>query len=77
MKANQKIGKILSLYRGLPKPDKLMVKGKKMYWKGFTSTSLEVKVANRFGKFSFVIELDNKHPHAYMIVPEELSQFKE
>ena len=54
-----------------------MIKGKKMYWKGFTSTSLEVKVANKFGKFSYVIELETKNPHAYMIVPEELSQFKE
>ena len=77
LKANQKYGKILSLYRGIPKPDKLMIKGKKMYWKGFTSTSLEVKVANKFGKFSYVIELETKNPHAYMIVPEELSQFKE
>ena len=69
LKANKKLGKILSLYRGIPKPDKLMVKGKKMYWKAFTSTSLEAKVANKFGRFSYVIELDNKNPHAYMIVP--------
>ena len=77
LKANKKIGKILSLYRGITKPDKMMMKGKKMYWKSFTSTSLEAKVANRFGKFSYIIELDNKNPHAYMIVPEELSQFRE
>lgn len=55
LKANQKIGKILSLYRGIPKPDKLMIKGKKMYWKAFTSTSLEAKVANKFGRYSYVV----------------------
>ena len=71
------MGKILALYRAIPKPDKLMVKGRKMYWKGFTSTSLEVKIASKFGKYNYIIELDNKHPHPYMIVPEELSQFNE
>jgi hypothetical protein len=40
LKANVKLGKLLDLFRGIPKPDKLMVKGKKMFWRGFTSTSL-------------------------------------
>jgi hypothetical protein len=40
LKANAKHGKFLDLYRGIPKPDKSMIKGKKIFWKGFTSTSL-------------------------------------
>lgn len=55
LKANQKFGKYLSLYRGIPKPDKTMIKGKKQYWKAFTSTSLETTVAARFGRYTFVI----------------------
>lgn len=47
-----------------------------MYWKGFTSTSLEPAVANKFGRYQHVINLDKNNPHPYMIVPEELSQFK-
>lgn len=77
LKANQKYGRYLSLYRGISKPDKTMMKGKKQYWKAFTSTSLETTVAARFGRYTFVIELDNHDAHPYMIVPEELSQFKE
>jgi hypothetical protein len=40
LKANAKQGRYLDLYRGIPKPDKMMVKGRKMFWRGFTSTSL-------------------------------------
>lgn len=40
-----------------------------MFWKGFTSTSLKKAVANNFGKYQFIITLDNTSPHAYMIVP--------
>lgn len=54
-----------------------MVKGKKLFWRGFTSTSLERKTANNFGRYHFIIELDNVNPHDYMIVPKELSQFDE
>lgn len=54
-----------------------MMKGSKLYWKGFTSTSLDSVVANRFGRYVFVLNLDKASPHAYMVVPEELSQFKE
>lgn len=53
-----------------------MIKGKKQYWKGFTSTSLDTTVASRFGRYLFVINLDKSIPHAYMVVPEDLSQFK-
>lgn len=53
------------------------MKGKKLYWKGFTSTSLESSVAARFGRYTFVITLEKNNPHPYMIVPQELSQFKE
>ena len=77
LKANQKYGKYLSLYRGILKPDKTMVKGKKMFWKAFTSTSLQSAVADRFGKYIFVIELDKNNAHPYMIVPEDMSKFKE
>lgn len=77
LKANQKYGQFLNLYRGIPKPDKTMIKGKKQYWKGFTSTSLDTNVASRFGRYLFVINLDKGSPHAYMVVPEDLSQFKE
>lgn len=77
LKANIKIGKYLNLYRGIPKPDKSMQRGQKLFWKAFTSTSLEKPIAARFGRFSFVITLENSNPHPYMIVPEELSQFKE
>lgn len=69
LKANAKYGKFIDLYRGVPKPDKLMTKGKKLYWKGFTSTSLERKVAQNFGRFNYVIELDKDAPHDYMIIP--------
>lgn len=77
LKANLKYGKILSLYRGIPKPDKSMQKGQKLYWKAFTSTSLDTTVAARFGRYTFVISLETTNPHPYMIVPDELSQFKE
>ena len=53
----------------------MMTKGKKLYWKGFTSTSLERRVAANFGKYHYVIELDKDKPHDYMIIPEQLSQF--
>lgn len=76
LKANIKLGKYLNLYRGIPKPDKSMQRGHKLYWKGFTSTSLEKPIAARFGRYTFVITLENSNPHPYMIVPEELSQFK-
>lgn len=58
LKANPKQGRYLDLYRGIPKPDKLMTKGRKMFWRGFTSTSLERKVANNFGRYHYIIELD-------------------
>lgn len=77
LKANQKYGKYLSLFRGIPLPDKTMMKGKKQYWKAFTSTSLQSAVANRFGNYIFIIELGKNDAHPYMVVPEELSQFKE
>jgi len=48
-----------------------------MFWKAFTSTSLERRVANKFGKFSYIIELNTNSPHDYMIVPADLSQFDE
>ena len=54
-----------------------MAKGKKMFWRGFTSTSLERKIANNFGRFVFIVELDNSNPHEYMVVPKDLSQFDE
>jgi hypothetical protein len=54
-----------------------MTKGKKVFWRGFTSTSLDRKIANNFGRYHFIIELDNNTPHDYMIVPKELSQFDE
>lgn len=54
-----------------------MMKGKKQFWKGFTSTSLDTTVASRFGRYLFVFNLDKATPHAYMVVPDELSQFKE
>jgi hypothetical protein len=75
LKANAKMGRIIDLYRGIPKPDKTMTKGKKVFWRGFTSTSLDRKIANNFGRYHFIIELDNNNPHDYMIVPKELSQF--
>lgn len=77
LKANAKQGRLLDLYRGIPKPDKTMVKGKKLFWRGFTSTSLERKVANNFGRYHYIIELENTNPHDYMIVPKDLSQFDE
>lgn len=77
LKANNKQGRYLDLYRGISKPDRTMVKGKKVFWRGFTSTSLERKVANTFGRYHFIIELDNLNPHSYMTVPKDLSQFDE
>lgn len=53
-----------------------MLKGEKLYWKAFTSTSLDTTVAARFGRYTYVISLESSNPHPYMIVPEELSQFK-
>ena len=77
LKANLKHGKILNLYRGIPKPDKTMQKTQKLYWKGFTSTSLDTNVAHRFGRYIYVISLQSSNPHTYMIVPQYLSQFKQ
>lgn len=77
LKANIKQGRYLDLYRGIPKPDKTMVKGRKIFWRGFTSTSLERKIANNFGRYHYIVELDNNNPHDYMIVPKDLSQFDE
>lgn len=77
LKANAKQGRYLDLYRGISKPDKTMVKGKKVFWRGFTSTSLERKIANNFGRYHYIIELDNANPHDYMIVPKDLSQYDE
>ena len=77
LKANAKHGRFLDLFRGINKPDKLMVKGKRMYWRGCTSTSLERKIANNFGKYQYIVELDNANPHPYMVVPKDLSQFEE
>ena len=77
LKANPKQGRYLDLYRGISKPDKTMVKGKKVFWRGFTSTSLERKIANNFGRYHYIIELDNANPHDYMIVPKDLSQYDE
>jgi hypothetical protein len=31
LKANAKVGRYLDLYRGIPKPDKVMVKGRKQF----------------------------------------------
>mgnify|MGYP002345651368 CR=1 len=77
LKANAKVGRYLDLYRGIPKPDKVMVKGRKQFWRGFTSTSLERKIANNFGRYHYIIELDNTNPHDYIVVPKDLSQFDE
>ena len=77
LKANAKLGRFLDLYRGINKPDKMMAKGRKMYWRGFTSTSLERRIAGNFGKYQYVIELENSNPHPYMVVPKDLSQFEE
>ena len=75
LKANSKNGRFLDLFRGIPKPDKLMIKGKKMYWRSFTSTSLVRKVASNFGRYQYILELDSKDPHDYLIVPKEMSHF--
>jgi hypothetical protein len=77
LKANIKYGKFLNLYRGINRPDKTMVKSSRMYWKSFTSTSLETKVAANFGKYTYVITLDTENPHEYIIVPENMTKFKE
>jgi hypothetical protein len=75
--ANNRHGKFLSLYRGINKPDKAMQKNEKMYWKAFTSTSLDTTIAARFGKYTYVINIDNSNPHEYIIVPTNLSMFQE
>jgi hypothetical protein len=54
-----------------------MQKSERLYWKAFTSSSLDSSVAGRFGKFTYVILLDTTNPHPFMIVPEDLSTFKE
>jgi hypothetical protein len=48
-----------------------------MYWKAFTSTSLDTTIAARFGKYTYVINIDNSNPHEYIIVPTTLSMFQE
>lgn len=60
LKANAKDGHYLDLFRGIDKPDKKMIKGDKMYWKSFTSTSLDTKVASGFGRYTYVIRLKKK-----------------
>jgi hypothetical protein len=60
---------MLSLHRGITRPDKDMIKGKRLYWKSFTSTSLSTSVAAKFGRYQYVIELETSSPHPYMIVP--------
>lgn len=57
------------------KPDKLMTQGRKMYWRSFTSTSIDRKVAGLFGRYQYILELDTLTPHDYIIVPKDLSQF--
>jgi len=34
-----------------------MQRGHKLFWKGFTSTSLEKPIAARFGRYTFVVTL--------------------
>jgi len=75
--ANSKNGRLLDLYRGIMKPDKMMTSGKTMYWRAFTSTSLDRKVASNFGRYQYIIELDNSAPHDYIVVPKDLSQYDE
>lgn len=77
LKANPKQGRYLDLYRGINKPDKLMGKGQKLFWRGFTSTSLDRRIAGNFGRYHYIIQLDNANPQPYMIVPKDLSQFEE
>jgi len=48
-----------------------------MYWKAFSSTSLKQSVANKFGSFTYIIQLNTKIPHDYLIIPAEMSQFDE
>jgi hypothetical protein len=48
-----------------------------MYWKAFTSTSLDTTIAARFGKYTYVINVDNSNPHEYIIVPTNFSVHNE
>jgi hypothetical protein len=71
------VGGKFSLFRGISKPDRDMNKGKKVFWRTFTSTSLDPLVAGKFGNYRYQISIDYSTSHPYMIVPEELSKFDE
>jgi len=47
-----------------------MGRGQKLFWRGFTSTSLDSKIASNFGRYHYIIQLDNVTPQPYMIVPK-------
>jgi hypothetical protein len=54
-----------------------MVLNNKMYWRTFTSTSRNKKVAQDFGKFQYVITFNTNQSHPYFVVPKSLSTFNE
>ena len=72
--ANIKIEKI---YRGIDQADEEMVEGRRLYWKGFTSSSLSKDTAKLFGKNQYLIFLSTRLSHEYLIIPKELSHYDE
>ena len=65
--ANRNIG---LLFRGIDKPDPLMVQKTRLYWKGFTSTALSKEIAKNFGRYQYTIALKRGLPHEYFIIPK-------
>lgn len=52
-----------------------MIPGKNLFWKGFTSTSKNLSVAEKFGNNIYCVNIKN-NSHPYIVVPKNLSAYE-